>query len=222
MRKINLTIIGLLCLQIGFAQTIHGFWTIDNVQVGEEEMTPVAKWNRINTDGTFQSGNGWLQNGEGTWSYDEEKQLFKPETKYGSRDPFGAFKVMFDGDNMIWEREEEGMQVVVSLSRIEEMPKSPADWLQGLWGLTSEEDKFFYRIRWDRIYIYRDANGNRKTGYWHINGHRPEVTLLSHNPNEPAVSWRIEVGAEVLEMTGISDSNRDQVLVFERLDEFPN
>ena len=48
------------------AQSITGLWGIDKVEVGIEELTPVAKWVRINENGTYQMGNGWLQNSEGT------------------------------------------------------------------------------------------------------------------------------------------------------------
>lgn len=47
-----------------------GLWEVTKVIVGQEEMTPVAKWTQINKDGTFETGNGWLQNGNGTWTFD--------------------------------------------------------------------------------------------------------------------------------------------------------
>ena len=98
-------------------------------------MTPVAKWTKINEDYSFQSGNGWLQNSAGTWKYVEEKKQFVPEDTYGLKDEYGAFTVSFSGEKMKWEREEDGMKVIVSLEKIEEIPKSSTDMLTGLWDL---------------------------------------------------------------------------------------
>ena len=72
------------------------------VTVGVEIMTPTAKWTRINEDGTFQSGNGWMQNAEGTWTFDEVSSLFLPTTKNWILDEGGPFEVMFSGDGMQW------------------------------------------------------------------------------------------------------------------------
>ncbi len=45
-------------------------WEIQKVVVGSEQMTSVTKWTRINQNRTYESGNDWLQNSSGTWSYD--------------------------------------------------------------------------------------------------------------------------------------------------------
>lgn len=216
------------------AQNLPGLWTVEEVRVGEEIMTPVAKWFRYEEDGTYSGGNGWLQNEEGTWTFDQYQQLLAPKNNYGLTDPFGPFKVSEDKGKMIWEREEEGMQVKVTLSRIQKQPKSPADWLVGMWGLQAAEKdgthnmeaidpdrKVYYFIRWDRLVILRNAKGERKTGYWHIHGHKPEVTFLPHDNQLPAETWRVDPGAKALMMTGISDTNRGQVLSLGRLRDFP-
>ena len=75
------------------AQPHIGFWRVDKVEVGQETMTPVAKWFRINQDGTYQSGNGWLQNSVGTWTFDKAKNLYVPTEKNGIVDLFGGFEV---------------------------------------------------------------------------------------------------------------------------------
>jgi hypothetical protein len=52
------------------------------------------------------------------------------------------------------------------------------------------------------------SEGQRKTGYWHINGHRPEITLLPHTEGRQPERWKIEVDEKTLLMSGLSDSNR--------------
>lgn len=216
------------------AQQIIGFWEIKEVKVGDEIMTPVAKWTKINADHTYQSGNGWLQNAVGTWTYDMQNKTFFPKETNGIKDEFGAFNVSFDHNNMIWERTEEGMSVTVTLAPITEMPMSTADQLVGLWDLTKvikneqnitsdydPNDKHYIFIRWDRIFVARTPEGTRATGYWHIHGHRPELTLMSHNPDKGIESWRVSVNNSDLNMIGISDSNKNLELIFSRLNAFP-
>lgn len=231
------TKLALLLIIIGYivqAQNLPGLWLVEEVRVGEEMMTPVAKWFQYNEDGTCISGNGWLQNDEGTWSFNDQEETLTVRSNYGLADPFGAFNVSEKNGKMVWEREEEGMNVIVTLSRTDKRPKSPADWLVGMWGLQGAEKagtnnlekidpdrNIYFFIRWDRIVIQRNAKGERKTSYWHIHGHKPEVTLLPHDNNFPAETWRVDAGPKSLTMTGISDTNRDQVLTLERLQSFP-
>ena len=107
------------------AQDITGLWEVVNVQVGEEEMTPIARWNRFNEDGTFEAGNGWLKSSAGTYEYDKAKKSLLPKETEGLQleEDFGAFSVEVNEDEMIWKREENGEPVKVLLSRIEEQPK---------------------------------------------------------------------------------------------------
>lgn len=197
-------------------------------------MTPVAKWTKINDDGSFQSGNGWLQNAIGTWTYDAVSHTFSPEETNGIKDEFGPFTVSFENESMIWKRMEEGAEVTVELQRIEEMPMATADRIKGLWDfsaltengndITSAFDpngQHYLFLRWDRIYQVRNPQGERESGYWHINGHRPEITLLSHTQGKEPQSWRVEVTDRKLVMTGISDSNKNLVMTYSRINEFP-
>lgn len=214
---------------------ITGLWLIENVRVGDQQMTPVAKWTRIHEDGSFESGNGWLQNSAGTWTYDETAGTYAPEDPLGLEDPFGPFSVRFEGETMIWQREEEEMPVTITLTKINELPKAPADQVQGLWDLdaiTQDEtditatydpdNRNYLFFRWDRIYIARTPQGERATGYWHMNGHRPEVTLLPHSADIEPQSWRVEADDQELTLTGISDSNTGRTLVFKRISRFPD
>lgn len=218
-------------------KNITGLWHITHVQAGDQEMTPVAKWTRISADGTFESGNGWLKSSEGTWLFNEADQTFNPtETNgLGLVDPYGSFAVSVDGEEMTWRRDEEGTELVVSLARIEALPKAPADNVQGLWDLSDVQEngesmmntfdpdnQHYMFIRWDRNFVERTTDGNRQTGYWHMNAHRPEITLMSHVQEIAPQSWMVEIsGDNKLQMTGTSDSNREFVRVYSRLDRFP-
>ena len=215
-------------------QQITGLWEIKEVMVGTHNLTPVAKWTRINENHTFQSGNGWLQNSEGTWTFEEDRNLYSAVDPLGIKDEFGPFSVTFRENSMIWEREEEGQKVVVSLEKTNEIPMSTADLLQGLWelrlvsengknitGSFDPSDKFYLFIRWDRIYVERNAEGERSTGYWHINGHRPELTFLSHREGTIPETWTVKVSETKLILTGISDSNSELEMELMRIHQFP-
>ncbi len=216
-------------------ESLQGLWLMEHVRVGDQEMTPVAKWTRIHPDGSYESGNGWLKSSEGTWSYDENENTFLPEETNGLKDPFGAFAVEYVKDGMTWTRLEEGMNVVVKLKKISELPKAPADEVQGLWDLVKAtedetsvienidpEGSHYLFIRWDRIYVERDGEGNRSTGYWHMNGHRPEIILMSHNEGKESQSWSVSFDEKQdMVLKGISDFNQNQTLTYTRINEFP-
>ena len=216
-----LAIIFILNISKSGAQEIIGFWEIKNVMVGEKDMTPVAKWTKINKDQTYQSGNDWLQHSRGKWIYDIKTKQFLPKEKFGIEDEYDAFTVSFLDGSMIWERVEDGMVVVVSLEKIEELPMSKADELIGLWDLnkaikeeevitysSDPDDMFYIFIRWDRVYVQRSSQAERSTGCWHIHGHRPEITLISHKEKTDNEKWRVEVNDSELRLFGISDENK--------------
>ncbi|SMO79352.1 hypothetical protein [Fodinibius sediminis] len=214
---------------------LTGLWMIENVQVGGQEMTPVAKWTRINPDGTYESGNGWLKNSEGTWTYNEQARTFLAKETNGLTDPYGAFTVGLEEEQMKWVRTEEGQEVTVRMTRIHEIPRSPADKVQGLWEVdrdthdgkkassTSDPGKrHTLFIRWDRTYMEHTPEGQRQTGYWHMNAHRPEITFLSHGGEQKPPSWRIKViNDHEMVMTGLADSTKGQVVRYSRLKSFP-
>jgi hypothetical protein len=198
-------------------------------------MTPVAKWTHIKADGTYESGNGWLKNSEGTWTYDEAGQSFLPKETNGLIDLYGAFKVGFEGKKMKWMRTEEGQEVTITLARIHEIPKSPADKVQGLWGLDQAMDngkdftqtydphnKRYLFLRWDRMYMQRTADGTRQSGYWQMNAHKPEMTYISREGEQNPVSWKVSfMNNKKMTLTGISDSNKGLTLIYNRLNSFP-
>jgi hypothetical protein len=226
--------LALFCHQLSFAQTVVGFWAVDEVKVGNKIMTPVAKWTKINPDGSYQSGNGWIQNSEGTWTFDDKNKSFRLIETNGIVERFGAFKVSFLNDRMIWERDEEGEKVIVKLSRVVKLPRATSDLLVGLWKLRDvsnngnsqreafdPDNKHYIFIRWDRIYVERTPKGEKATGYWHINAHKPEITFICHDPGQLTKSWRVSVNDLQLRMTGISDSNKDLEMLYERINDFP-
>ncbi len=239
MNRTIFTLLTFACLSFSLTltnaqQTLVGFWEVTEVKVGDQTMTPVAKWTRINEDGTFQSGNGWLQNSEGTWTLDKKYNHFKAIDPNGLEDEFGPFTISFEAEKMFWMRMEEGMPVTVILEPIDKLPKSTSDQLVGLWDLIAAEkegtsiidtydpeEKRNIFIRWDRIYVERNAEGNRQTGYWHIHGHKPEITLLSHQEGKDAESWKVSFKNENLIMEGISYSNKNLKFTFIRLNKFP-
>lgn len=216
-----------------FAQ-IKGLWEITQVSVGSQEMTPVAKWTRFNYDGSYESGNGWLQNAAGTWELDESTNLMKMNETNGIKDPFGDFYIDIDSETMTWRRTEEGEEVTVNFKRIENLPQGPADLIVGLWSLESAEKegvdlskefyagrKRYFQIRWDRIYVDDLGPNGRQTGFWHMNGHRPTLTLLSHNPKAENEYWDVSFNKSKMFWFGKSDSLKDVRLTFNRIFEFP-
>ena len=200
---------------------VTGFWEIKKVTVGSENMTPIAKWTKINADGTFQSSNGWLQNSSGTWKYDSTSHTYSSFDSLGIEDEFGGFNVYFEEEHMIWNRNEDGMSVKVTLSPIHMLPMAPGDYLVGIWDLveitengqsilsdfdSSDSHKMFFR--WDRIYRNFSPAGEPSTGYWHIHGHRSRITLIPVKECEKSEIWAIEVDGKTLKMTGLSDHNK--------------
>ena len=145
MKTITRLIITLLFFHssIAFTQDIIGLWEIKKVIVGGKTMTPVAKWTKINKDGSYQSGNGWLQNTEGKWTFNKKNNLYSTTETNGVKDEFGPFTVEVTTNKMTWLREEEGRIVTVSLEKIKKMPKSTSDELMGLWDLVS-----WYLVCW--------------------------------------------------------------------------
>ena len=186
------------------AQSLQGLWLVQEVSIGDRVVTPQERWFRYDGDGNFSSGNGWLKHSEGTYTYNSSDSSFEAQTQDEPQDEFGAFKLWFEGERMIWQRMEADMQVTARLERIEEVPPSLADKVQGLWRLdsikftdpdvpkeqsSSPMEQLF--LRWDREYRIRNAQENTDRGYWHIHGHRPELTLISGLADEPFNTYKV-------------------------------
>jgi len=209
------------------AQDLSGLWVVNRVEVDDQNMTPIARWTRFNGDGTYQSGNGWTQNGTGEYSITSDGRI-SLKSYYGVRDSFEPFEVTLSGNEMVWTRNEEGAGVTVHFNKTDELPMAPSDYLKGLWKLKSDSnvadkdlDTRFFHFRNDFIYRILKPEENQKTGYWHMHGHRAELTLLPHSEGDKPTGWNIEVSEKTLIMEGISDSNSGQTLTFERIYTFP-
>lgn len=159
------------------AQSFVGLWEVSEVNVGNLKMTPSAKWVRINDDLSFDSGNGWTKNSEGQVHFSKKDRLIRPIATTGIEDPFGPFELTIEDQEMTWRRNEEGNEVTVNYRRIDKLPMGPADKVQGLWKAI-EEDKLIF-IRPDRRYRVFNEDGSEDVGVWHMDGHRPLLSLLN-------------------------------------------
>ena len=92
MEKVIPFLVAVMVHTSSLSQSVLGFWAVKEVMVGTEIKTPVAKWIKVNDDGSYQSGNGWLQNSEGTWSYDKSSQTYLPVEANGIDEHYGALR----------------------------------------------------------------------------------------------------------------------------------
>jgi hypothetical protein len=210
-----------------------GFWLVTKVTVGAREVTPIAKWIKLN-EGKQLTGNGWLQHSFGTYKYDKEKAELTLITNNEPQDEFGAFKVTRTGPLMTWIRKEEGDLVTVELKPITDLPIAPSDEAKGLWVLdtATERDnditkkydpdhKHFLFIRWDHQFVRQINAHERVSGYWFIDAHEPQMTLVNENRELPDEQWTITVDGQKLVLKGNSQVVRDLVLTYRRATEFP-
>ena len=196
--------------QILFSQNSEsnmiGLWEITKVTIGNEQMTPIAKWIEFKPDHTHRGGNGWMQHSIGTWHFDKINATLSIETSNGVEDLFPPFKVIYENNNMRWEREEDGQKVNVSLNKIEEIPAAYFDKMIGLWKIVSinnegnnsilpfeENAKLFMRM--DRRYSIHLSSG-RKGGIWHAHAHRQQVRLLSDEGDAFDSRWEVSFDDE--------------------------
>ncbi len=204
-------IAGYFCLP---AQSVVGFWRVNSVQVGDQNLTPVAKWFFYTNDQTYRAGNGWTQNDIGTWEYDKVQKEFTPKSSINPNDEgYGAFKVHFSGDDMTWEREEDGALVVVNLSRITAMPMAPKDSISGAWQLIrveqagqditdsyDPENTELLLIRNMQTYRKTNPDGSQAFGYWHMDAHHPELHLIDFDRAVDVQVFVVSFQGDVLHM----------------------
>ena len=211
---------------------IAGLWVVSEVSIGDQQMTPIGKWTELHEEGTFRTGNGWMQNSKGIWSWDAGKNSISVSTENSPVDPFGPFTLSLEGEQMLWSREEEGRQVTVRWERIDRLPEAPADQIQGLWDLVEAEEggnsvmedldpsgKRHIFFGWDRIYRQDRTPEGRQTGFWHMDGHRPWLTLIPHDDSRPREYWQIEFEPEGALFLKKEDSGA--VRKYVRLDRYP-
>jgi len=189
-----------------------GLWEVNEVIVGDRNLTPTAKWFIFYEDGTLTSGNGNIENFYGFYQYDASKEELTQNNGNGP-DPYGPFKVELNDSYMTWERMEDGMRVVVQLTKVDEKPKAPWDLLQGGWTISKSEgvdpetgkvksiydlDKERYFFMWDRAYRKFNSTGQQiETGIWHTGAHSHEIWIINNADNTKTI-WDLAFENDVM------------------------
>ena len=211
------------------ADDLAGLWVIEEVKVGSETMTPNARWTRLKSDFTQESGNGWFQHSFGTWSFNEITKELKILTENGLDDRYGSFKVRLSVSGMIWERMEDGMKVIVTLAKGDRLPATYRDELLGLWQLEeAKNDGFFYSeivdsadylfIRWDGKFVV-GSEGNKTYGVYNVHGHKSELELIPYGEEDRSF-WSVKFLNEGFEMK-LLNSAEETTRRFKRIRIFP-
>ena len=226
--------------KIEVPEPVEGFWLVTKVSVGSREVTPVARWFKIEK-GKHVSGNGWTQHSFGTYKFDKKKSELLFVTTNEPEDEFGAFKVERKplangqpGPLMTWTRKEERDLVVVELKPITELPMGPADQAKGLWVLESAinrelditktydpDRKHFLFIRWDRQYVRQINAHERISGYWFFDAHLPKITFISENREQADEAWTVSFEGTKMTLKGSSENVQEMTLTYVRATDFP-
>jgi hypothetical protein len=227
-----------LCISIIFltsceqksTASIEGLWTMTSVTMGNDEVTPNARWVRFHKNFTQESGNGWFQHSVGTWNLDATTNELSIVNTNGIDDLNEPFQITIDSETMTWNRTEDGQEVKVTLKRITELPKTHGDQLLGLWKLKVGEGNNTYfsnldskndyiLFRWDKKFVMRN-NGRRVLGVYNAHGHKQEVELIPYNNNFERSFWSVAYEKELLHLKLL---NADSLVTrtFERIHQFP-
>ncbi|MEO1516278.1 MAG: hypothetical protein AAFV95_14745 [Bacteroidota bacterium] len=232
MNKKLLVVICLLSLWSCTSESgLEGLWIVQKVRMGEQEVTPNARWTRFHGDFSQQSGNGWFQHSYGSWTFEEESRELSIVNVNGLTDSNGPFQVQLEGDRMTWTREEEGQQIVVSLERATELPATYGDQVMGLWKLenavgthapfdSSQQQTNSLFLRWDKRFDIRSAGG-RVRGVYNVHGHKPEIEFIPYGDKWERSFWKIDFSQDRLSLELL---NGEEVVKreFVRVYEFPN
>jgi len=205
-----------------------GLWKVTEVMVGNEALTPTAKWFEFLSDGTLSSGNGWLQNFFGSFNYDQDTQELI-QASNGKADEYGAFKVSLSDEGMTWQRVEDGRAVKVTLKKATKKPLAPWDKIVGRWtiekaegldpetGVVKSEYSMrpgAYFFRWDREYRKYDENNERtEMGIWHIGSHSPTLSIMAQD-GKTNVKW--EISFEGQQMIWVQKGGAETMKVYLR------
>lgn len=205
-----------------------GMWQVEKVQMGANEMTPIARWMQFNADGSQINGNGWLQHTYGTWTLKEDQLSVLDENGINSNtDPFF---IEINDQKMTWKRTEEGQEVVVTLKRIEKMPQSGGNQIKGLWKLTKATDdgnditailnpnqKSMLHLRWDNTYVQHNMPQGKNYGVYKIHGHKPEIQMVNYGNESKFSFWSFSFQDSKLILTS---TDQKSVMEFERIDQY--
>ena len=187
--------------------SINGLWVVKEVKVGEDIMTPNARWTKLHSDSTQVSGNGWKQHSIGHWQFNEVDSTLRVVSTNGTEDEDGDYEVSLNRSSMKWEREEGGMTVRKELSKSSELPMTYADRMLGLWELDSNEgDSFFLNevgaklfIRWDGRFVIYTSQG-QINGVYNVHGHRSEIELIPYGEELDRSFWSVDLAEEEITM----------------------
>jgi hypothetical protein len=206
-------------------QDLTGLWQVEKVQVGDEKMTPIARWMRFDEDGTQESGNGWLKHSEGNYEFNAQDSTLKMVDINGTADNNPPFQVDVQEDQMTWTRIEGGQEVFVRLKPIDQLPASPANKLLGVWEINQSEgnltgqDQGTFFIRWDNVFVYTHPSGEKKYGVYKCHGHKNEIELIYYGEDCRREWWAYAYEDEGLKLVQTKDEN--QFYVLNRINEFP-
>lgn len=199
-------------------KSMDGLWEITKVSIGEGEMTPVARWIRLNKDFTQESGNGWLQHSVGTWTLDPTNNLLGVNNSNGIEDKV-PFEVNLTGNTMTWKRIEMGEEVSISLRRISKIPTSEANKLFGLWKFTSihmdskeisdslnPKNKATLYLAWDHNYKLSHYPDGDKYGIFKTHGHRQRMQMVvNYNTRQPKIEfYNFEIDKDTLHLKSVN------------------
>ena len=227
-----LVIIGLGCYGNKTSE-LNGLWSVQNVSVGGKTMTPIGRWTRFNSDFSFESGNGWYQHTIGNWKINQEKTELQINNENFIKDSYGPFRVKILANEMTWTRTEDGEEVVVSLKKINKIPKSNRDEILGLWLLESnsgdesrytktpegENSEKYLFLKWDRKFVL-GLNEGRITGVYSIHGHKPEIELIPYDEKLKREFWTFDIENNLLTMK-LLNAEIETKKTYRRIDEFP-
>ena len=215
------------------ATTIEGLWVVKSVVVGDEEMTPNARWTRFNSDHTQESGNGRFQHSYGTWELKAGSNELTIINSNGLDDINEPFLISLSQSEMIWERTEEGQHVNVILERSAQLPETYGDKILGLWALEKatgngryfkesdkKESSDYIFFRWDKRFRIESELG-RVNGVYNVHGHKPEVELIPYGDQVKRDFWEILFEEDQITLTLL---NSDTLVTrrFRRIRNFPD
>lgn len=192
--------------------TITGLWKVSKVQVGTNEMTPIARWMQFNKDSTQISGNGWLKHSEGTWKL--QRNLLTVSNTNGLLDEAAPFSIDINDSEMTWFRTEEGQNVKVFLERAVKRPTSPGNQLMGLWKLLNisiankditlnenpKNNQTLY-LSWDNVFREHNLPSGKRVGVYKIHAHKPELQMVNYGKEPQFSFWKFSITKNNLVLT---------------------
>lgn len=224
--KLILVVMGLLFTHFSsIGQDLTGLWQVEEVQVGDEKMTPIARWMKFNEDGTQESGNSWLKHSEGNYEFNAQDSMLKMVDINGTADNNPSFQIDVQEDQMTWTRIKGGQEVFVRLKPIDQLPASPANKLLGVGklnqseGNTTDEEGGTFFIGWDNVFVYTHPSGENKYGVYKCHGHKNEIELIYYGEDCRREWWAYLYEDEGLKLVQTKDEN--QFYVLNRINEFP-